>query len=510
MNILKTCSKKYITFRQIFYILILVLTVNYSSTAQSNLDTKITKGLTHLYNFEFIKSNKVFNEIIEVDSSNPAGYHFQSIAYLWFYLDSKNDKDREKFLLYTDSCISKSQALITTDTADIFIHYILGSTYSSRALVFARASEYLNALWATKESYSHLNKAISIDSLFADAYFGLGLFNFAVAQTPSAWKWALDLTGITGDRTKGMKYLTFAAEKGKFSAIDAQFYLSQLNAEFMRDFTTAHYYLDKLTKKFPSNLLFKSTAASLLIKEKKLKNSEKILFSITESKDSTFKQIKNYANLFLGDIFFTRNNFDSAKTFFKKFLVHATDSHFKGMAALKLGLCFYITGSPNLAMEFFELAGEGNTDLDEDNFADDICEIYLESPPDSIQVRLIFIKNLIDAGSYSTAIDSLKSLSKYSVSEEIKAFIDFYTCDAKFYLGGFKESKQIAISLIENEYAEKWVRAFACYFAARASVKLGSIVDTKLFLSYANDFNDFHFENKLRNLIYSLSYKFQQ
>jgi len=491
------------------FIILISISFSFFASAQPNLDKKITKGLNFLYNFNFDNSHKIFQEIIDADSINPAGYHFQSIAYLWYYFDNKENAYLDDFLSYSDSAINKSRELITSESEDPFLFYIIGSSYSHRALAFARAEEYLNALWATKESYSYLNKAVALDSLYADAYFGLGLFNFAVSQTPSVWKWALDLTGIPGDRKKGMEYLTLAAEKGKFSAVDAQFYLSQLRAEFLRDYTGAHYYIDKLVKAYPGNLLFKSTAASLLIKEKKLKKAEKILFGITAPEDSSFKQIKTYANLFLGDIFFIINNFDSAKTFYHRFLDSTTDNHFKGMAALKLGLCYQFTDFPKLAEEYYLQADEGNMDLDEDVYAMDMGERYLENPPDSSKLKLVLIQNLLDAGLYTEALDSLDSLSLSSVSDTIQAFISFYRSDAKFFLGEYKESQEIAVSIIENEFAEEWIRAFACYFAARASKELGNIVETQLFLGYANDFNDFHFQNKLRNLIYSLSYQFQ-
>jgi len=502
-------SEKLFFYRWMIFVILCALSFSFFASAQPNLDKKITKGLNFLYNFKFDKSQKIFREIIDADSTNPAGYHFQSIAYLWYYLDNKENANLDNFLSYSDSAINKSKELITSESEDPFPFYILGSAYSYRALAFARAEEYLNALWATKESYSHLNKAVALDSSYADAYFGLGLFNFAVSQTPSVWKWALDLTGISGDRNKGMEYLTLAADKGNFSSVDAQFYLSQLRAEFLLDYTGTHYYLDKLVKKYPGNLLFKSTAASLLIKEKKLKKAEKILFGITASEDSSFKQIKTYANLFLGDIFFAVNDFDSAKTFYHRFLDSTTDNHFKGMAALKLGLCYEFTDFPDIAAEYYLLAGEGNMDLDEDIYAMDMGERYLKNQPDSSELNLILIKNLIDAGSYTEALDSLDSLSFSSVSDTIQAFTSFCRSDAKYFLGEYQESQEIAVSLIENEFAEKWVRAFACYYAARASKELGSILDTQLFLGYANDFHDFHFQNKLRNLIYSLSYQFQ-
>ncbi len=491
------------------FVILITLSFPFFSSAQPNLDKKITKGLNFLYNFKFDKSQNFFQEIIHADSTNPAGYHFQSIAYLWYYLDSREERYLDIFLSYSDSAINKSEELITPELEDPFLFYILGSTYSCRALAFTRAEEYLNALWATKESYSYLNKVIELDSLYADAYFGLGLFNFAVSQTPSVWKWVLDLTGISGDRNKGMEYLTITADNGKYSAIDAQFYLSQLKAEFLRDYPGAHHYLDKLVKKYPGNLLFKSTAASLLIKEKKPKKAEKLLFGITASEDSSFKQIKNFANLFLGDIFFTINDFDSAKTFYHRFLDSTTDNYFKGKAALKLGLCYQFTDFPEIAEEYYLLAAEGNMDLDEDIYAMDMGARYLEDQPDSSELKLILIKNLIDAGSYTEALDSLDSLSLSSVSDTIQPFIGFYRSEANYYLEEYQESQDMALSLIENEFAEKWVRAFACYYAARASKGLGNILDMQLFLSYANDFNDFHFQNKLKNLILSLLYQFQ-
>jgi len=174
-----------------------------------------------------------------------------------------------------------------------------------------------------------------------------------------------------------------------------------------------------------------------------------------------------------------------------------------------MGLCYQFLDLPEFAEEYYLLTGEGNMDLDEDIYAVEMGERYLENQPDSSRLKLIFIKNLLDAGLHKEALDSLDSLSTKSLSDTINAFIRFYRSDVKFFLGEYQESKEIAVSLIENEFAEEWVRAFACYFAARASKELGSILDTQLFLGYADDFHDFHFQNKLRILIYSLSYRSQ-
>ena len=65
-----------------------------------------------------------------------------------------------------------------------------------------------------------------------DAYLGIGLFNFAAGQTPTAFRWALKLAGINGDTETGLSNIKVAAEKGKFSKVEAQYYYSQIASEY--------------------------------------------------------------------------------------------------------------------------------------------------------------------------------------------------------------------------------------------------------------------------------------
>ena len=99
-------------------------------------------------------------------------------------------------------------------------------------MAFGKAENFLDAVWATKKSESYLSEVMEINPKKNDAYLGLGLYNFAVAQIPSSFKWALNLAGISGDKETGVKYIEIAAENGNYAKVEAQYYLSQIQHGF--------------------------------------------------------------------------------------------------------------------------------------------------------------------------------------------------------------------------------------------------------------------------------------
>ena len=503
-------SKKKLFALQKFYLILIpffiILIFPQSTSAQVKIQKQIKNGLSYLYNFDLENADNIFENIKSKNPDHPAGYHYQSIITLWHFLDQKRDSDKTAFLELSDSVVLKSKNILKEDEDNPFIYFLLGMTYSYRAMIYARDVEYLNVLWSTKESYKYLIKALDVDSTYYDAYLGLGLYNFAVSQTPPAWKWALELTDITGDKKQGVKFLKLAADKGNLATIEAKFYLSQVLSEFLMDYNSSEKYLTTLINNYPKNILFKYGMALLNIKETKLSNAEKYLRAIIKNSDTTFVQIKIFSNYQLGNIFFIRNDFDSAKTFYHLFLDNSIDEHFRGYAALKLAYCYKFINLPDSAAVYFEKTDQGNEDIDEDVYAANMGEKYLENPPDSSDLKLIRIQNYIDAGLYKNAIDSSVKIIKKNVSDSLKAQLYLILSDAYYKTKKYSLALDYAISVINNEQAEEWMKAYACYYAARASKEMKNIVDAELFINYANNYKDFYFENRLRNSLHALLY----
>jgi hypothetical protein len=398
--------------------------------------------------------------------------------------------------------------MLDINPADVNLLYTIGSAYTYRAIAFAKSEKYLDAAWASKKSESYLSDALELKPDLYDAYLGLGLYNFAVGQIPAAFKWALNLAGINGDIGMGIKYIKLAADNGNYSKVEAQYYFSQIAAEFSNNAETSTVYLKNLVKKYPSNLLFQYSLASNYIKDKKLKEAKKILKGLVLNDNSKFDQIISLACFLMGDVFFKMNEFDSAKVYYHKFLETTTDNDYSGIANYRLAVCYEILDDRLTAGEYFEKTDSGNMDLDDDIFAKRRGQIYSKRKMSDSEIILVKGANLIDSGNFETAYDTLSSLLVKIQSDKLRAELYLYLSETAFYLGKMEESLSLAAAALKIEESdEKWIAPFACYYAARANKQLGDLGAANYFIDKAEDYSDYDYQNKLKNLLYSVTIK---
>ncbi|MFI5236448.1 MAG: tetratricopeptide repeat protein [Ignavibacteriales bacterium] len=483
-----------------------VILLNVTVYSQSNLKNKISQGFSALYNFNFQSADKTFNEIIKNYPNNPAGYHYKSIHYLWYYLDNTNPYYLENFLALSDTAIEKAEILLEKDSTDLFNFYILGSVYANKTFAFTREENYVDAIFAAQKFYGYFNQILSRDSLYYDAYMGIGLYNFAISRAPQTWSWALSLSGVTGDKHVGLDYLETSVKKGKYSSIDSRFYLSQIYSEFLLKYPQAEGILLDLVTWYPKNLLFRFSLANLYLKKYDLKNATKYYKSVIDSRDTVFTQLKNYAGLFLGDILYSQGKYDESRSYLINFLEFSNEDRFKGITALKLGLSHLLEGDSLSALLYFEKTSEGNDDLDDDVFAEKKGEQYLKILPGTYELRLILIKNLIDSGKFGQALDSLENFVNLQISDSLRAEALLYMSEVNYNLGKHKKSLEYAVAVIHFDNCELWVKPFACYYAARVSKDLHSSVDAELFIEYAGNYKNYFYENKLKDKLNFLSF----
>ena len=484
----------------------ILITANLPGYSQSIIKSKISSGLEALYNFNFSSCDKTFNNIIKNYPDHPAGYFYKSISSLWFYLDSKNVESLDEFISLTDTVIEKAETVLQTDSLDEFTLFILGSTYANRTFAFTRDESYFDAVLAARKFHSIFNELLSVDSLYYDAYTGKGLFNFAISQAPQTWSWAINLAGMTGDKQVGLNYLEVATKKGQLSKIDAQFYLSQIYSEFLLKYSQAKKLLNELNFRYPKNLLFRFSLANLQVKTYDLLNAARNYKTVFTSKDTNFIQLKNYAGMALGDIHYSKSEYEKAREYYINFIEQATDNHFKGITALKIGLSHLIEGDSLSAILYFDKTDQGNEDLDDDEYARIKGERYLNRLPTSSELKLIQIRNMIDAGKFKTAIDSLEKFIELPISDSLRAEAILNFSDAYYQSEKFKKSLEYAVAVFNFDECELWVKPFACYYAARASRELNNIIDAEFFIGYAGNFKNYFYENKLIDRLSFLSF----
>lgn len=508
MHFLKKVHQFYTAF-----ILLICLTVNLypqTNVLTPDIEKDILSGLDATFKFDFKRSDKIFDRMIASYPDAAFGYHFKSIQYLWKFLDNKNDSDLTKFFDLSDSVIVHAYNILSAEKDDAFTYYILGATYTFRTMAYTRLEKYMDVVFSAKESKVNLDAAIYLDSTFYDAYMGTGLFNFMIAQTPPALKWAMRITGMSGDKVKGLEYLKIAAEKGKRNKIEALYYLAQILTEFYGEYDESESILKSLVKEYPKNLLFNYSLANFYLNRSRLRDADRILKKINSFKVTSFNQLIRYSDLLRADLLYTKNDFESAIPLYEKFISDSFESHYRGITALRLGLCYSFLKDTLNAVKYFEMCDEGNPDIDDDRYANYMGSKFVEEFPDSVRLKLILIKNLISSGKNEAALDLLTTFPVTDVSKSVLAELNLYLSEVSYRLGAYRNSYSYAMSAAGNESAEMWIYPFAYYYTARASLELKYELEVQTYIDKARDYSDYPLEIKLSNRLHALEYKLEK
>ncbi len=475
--------------------------------AQQSVTSSVKTGLEYCYNFKWEQADNTFKKIIRTHPDDPRGYHYEASIYFWYYFSNQDKKDYRNFLAYSDTAIDAAVKKLEDDPDNPDILYMLGADYSYRTMAFTKAEKFLDAVWASKKSESLLNKALEIDSTKYDAYLGLGLYNFAVSQIPTAFKWALSLAGIRGDKETGLRYLRLAAHKGNYSKVEAQFYLSQILSNFLFDFKGAASYLTTLLNRYPDNLLFNYSYAVIKIKQKKLADAKKILRTILNAKETPFTQLLSFSNFLMGDVFYRMNKFDSAKIYYSEFLRNSKTKDYHGIAAYRLGVSYELTGDREEALDFYRAAGGGNMGIEDDIYAERKGNEYLERPISPDEAKLIRFDNTLEGARYKAAYDSLSVLLDSCKTDTLKAQVYIGLSRGAYRLGKYADAADYAMSakLLDADN-ENWIKPYSCYYAARAYMKTGNEKEADSLIEKARDYSDYDYQKKLDNLLYTLEH----
>jgi hypothetical protein len=181
--------------------------------------------------------------------------------------DAADDADlalADKVARLAETSIAKS------DTAEMELYAGLG--YASRARLLALRYEKMPVARAGVEARKHLLRCIELDPDMADAYLGLGLYNYYVDTLPAMAKILRFFMGIPGgDKREGLRQLEIASTKGELTQLEARFNMARSLRNYDRDYARALEAAAPLVKQYPENCIFLLLAGDI---EQKLGHSE--------------------------------------------------------------------------------------------------------------------------------------------------------------------------------------------------------------------------------------------
>jgi tetratricopeptide (TPR) repeat protein len=243
------------------------------------LRTRARTGLSLLMDGDLEGAIVVFREIQKADPQSPLGEMLEANALWWRILYSTgnlvdpdvfitpqtrtpHDAEFESLVI---AAIAKSEAGIKNRQDLARSHLYQGMAYGLRGRLAALRNKGLPTARAAKRMRSLLLEAVRLDPNLADAYAGLGNYNYFVDTLSTIVKLLRFFIGLPGgNRVEGLKQLQMCAEKGELARAEAKFYLAKnLSRNNERQYRRSIELFQELERDYPRNPLWPMMVASL-------------------------------------------------------------------------------------------------------------------------------------------------------------------------------------------------------------------------------------------------------
>ena len=162
----------------------------------------------------------------------------------------------EHYLKLTETAIALAERkLKEQNSGEMHLYEAMAEAQSARLL--AMRSEYRAGARAGVKARGNFQQALALDPELADAYTGLGLYNYYVDTLSALAKALRFLMGIPGGtKEEGIRQLKKGMEEGQISAQLARFYLALNLFNYDQKYEEALQVITPLVEKYPKNPIF--------------------------------------------------------------------------------------------------------------------------------------------------------------------------------------------------------------------------------------------------------------
>ena len=225
---------------------------------------------------EYAAAEVILDSVIRRWPEDPAGYLFKAGMLDLYMLDYSTRRREKEFYRMCDEAIRRADQMlrqVSDSTTRAWAHFFKGSALSYKALRQGRNRSFFSALRNGLAAVRELSKAVNLDSTLYDAYLGLGIYDYAMAELPRYLRWLPFVKDGRERREKALREMRLAAEKGWFSRVPAKDALAWTLA--YRGRAREGYRLAmELVQEFPESRSFRWTAAFAARRAGLLKEAE--------------------------------------------------------------------------------------------------------------------------------------------------------------------------------------------------------------------------------------------
>jgi tetratricopeptide (TPR) repeat protein len=215
----------------------------------------VEDGLNALYRSDFEGAEKIFFESRAEHPGDPV-YSLGCAVSAWWRLENDfvppGGREEKEFYAALDRALADAKHEADEGSKAEGSLY-LGAAYSLRGRREAAQHKWLAAYLDGRRAYRNESKAVKLDPNLADAYLGLGAFDYYVATLSRFVRLFTFASG--GDKTKGLDELKRAAEGGRFGSVAAKLVLVGIDWTFEKKPKDALVILEELHRRYPESPL---------------------------------------------------------------------------------------------------------------------------------------------------------------------------------------------------------------------------------------------------------------
>jgi len=235
-----------------------------------DLPAAAREGLDLLYAGRSDEAMAKFRQVQAADPNGPLPYLLETEARWWqIYCEACEIKwntidawerpriaGDDSYLALAEKATTIAESRIAqSDSAEMRLYAGIG--WSFRARLLALRNDRRATARAGINARMHLLRCLQLDPQMADAYAGLGLYNYFVdTLSPMArlLRFFMHIPG--GSKAEGIRQLEIAMEKGDLTRVESRFYLAKNLRTYDRQYAQALEVLSPLIDDFPHNAIF--------------------------------------------------------------------------------------------------------------------------------------------------------------------------------------------------------------------------------------------------------------
>ena len=291
--------------------------------------------------------------------------------------------EMDRFLTQVADAIATAEALERSQPTDAELKLLLGVAHGSKALVDGGRKNYLAAWRSLRESHHRFEEVLELDPNMVDAYYGLGLYNYALGRLPALLRPLVTVALPRGDATHGLHELERVAEQGTYFKMTARVALLHLYAGQEEKYAEALRLGRDLVLRYPGNpdLYFATAHAASELGHTldALEIARRIARNLAEGHPHFTSDLLARYNQLMGKIYMDHGEYATALAFFQRAIQAPTPARYRWVTAwawTRSGMIYDLQGNREEALRSYRKA----LAVEIEGLAMDLARRYLEEP----------------------------------------------------------------------------------------------------------------------------------